>query len=224
MQKFVTTFPDVRTLQLSLGLSLVDGVTRTMQLLGKVLVRLSERPKVKPLYKSSEATYLFFDLPPGNYIVEVRSDDDTPYYQPVDIPIAIPRADLLWPAFPDKDLADQNKPLDDPEQPLAYRQQRATLTLQPTTAYPFSQGATLVRGTVQFNGKPLAAATVQRVEHDQTYRTEENGEFVLFFPKITVAEEQKPITLRATHALHLDIDQDVQLRRGMTVVSNFAMA
>jgi hypothetical protein len=118
-------------------------------------------------------------------------------------------------------LADSSKPLDDPAQPAAYRAQRSAVTLQPSTAYPFPVGATLVRGTVLVDAIPLAAAMVRRVGDDMAYTTGADGEFVLFFPRINGMAET--ITLRASHPLHVDVDRAIQVRRGLTVATTIMM-
>lgn len=226
MAKFKTTSLDIRELRLSLALMLFDRFTRINRLVGNGTVRFADKPLVKPFIpfqKAPEAMFLFFEpLPPGAYTLEVRSDEDnSPYYLPADIPIVLPMPNPLWPAFPDLSLADLNKPLDDPTQPAAYRAQRVAVTLQPSTAYPFPVGTTLVRGRVIADAIPLAAALVQRVGDDMAYTTGDDGEFVLFFPQINGIAET--ITLRASHPLHVDVDHTIQVRRGMTVATTIMM-
>jgi hypothetical protein len=242
---FKTAVPDTRDLTLAVALMLSDRFTEANELTGLVTVRVANQPSVKPFVptqKYGEATFLFFDLPAGAHTLEIRSNreaaddeqreslsselvyfrNEPAYYLGVDIPIVLPPAHALWPAFPDLLLADQTKPLDDPTQPAVFRQQRAAAMLQPTTAYPFSFGATLVRGEVQSAGAPLADASVRRVGDDLDYRTGPDGQFVLFFKSVSGASEM--VTLRASHAAHPDLDQIVVIRRGMTVVQDLAMA
>jgi hypothetical protein len=188
----------------------------------------------RPVRKPPQATFLFFGLLTGDYIAHVRSNMDLPeqtppYYLPADIsitvtdlPITVPVQQPIWPAFPDINLADSTKPLNDPTQNSAYRAQRLAATLQPTTAYPFPAGSTLVRGTVFANGAPLAGATVQSAAADLQYVTGEDGEFVLFFTQISGLEQT--ITLQATHALHPAVQQTTDVHRGMTVTTNIVMA
>jgi len=215
-------------------------------------VRLANKPLVRPfvpLAKAPESTFLFFDLPAGPYTLEVRSNregrsdqDQTrvdeeyylnqpSYYSKADINIVLPMPTARWPAFPDATLADQSKPLDDPNQSVPYRNQRKAATLLPTTAYPFPAGATLVRGTVLSGGAPLNRARVRQVggnplhptgAEDLVYETGPDGEFVLFFSKLNGTS--KTVTLRASHALHLDVDQNVLVRRGLTVAQDIVMA
>jgi hypothetical protein len=231
MAKFQTRFPDIREHKLAFGLTLFDRFTRATHLLGQMTVRLAEMPPVPPFIpfqKSPEAIFLFSGLAPGNYRVEVRSNEedqggnDPPYYVQVDIPVTLPMPHPLWPAFPDVLLADQNKPLDDPTQTAAYRQQRALATLQPTTAYPFPGDATLVRGRVLAGGLPLAGARVGVVGGDLTYNTGTDGEFVLFFPRLNGVSQT--VTLRTEQAAHPTVNQNVVVRRAVTVAVNIVMS
>jgi hypothetical protein len=211
---------DARLLRMRLALSLFDGVTGASELAGITTVRLAGLP-LKPLQKSPDATFVFFQAPAGNQTVEVRSDEDTPYYLDADIDVVLPAAADSWLAFPDSALADPDLPLDDPAQPLAYRQQRAAATLLPSTAYPFPEGATLVRGTVRANNAPLAGASVGRVGADPPYVTGAAGEFVLFVPQ--VSGTSATIDVQAEHPLHPMQAAAVVMRRGMTTVVDFVM-
>jgi hypothetical protein len=231
MANFKTRFPDIQEQKLAFGLTLFDRFTRASQLVGKTTVRLADMPPVPPFLpfqKSPEAIFLFSGLAPGNYRVEVRSNEadqgsnDPPYYAPVDIAVTLPMPHPRWPAFPDALLADQRKPLDDPTQIAAYRQQRALATLQPTTAYPFPEDAILVRGRVLAGGLPLAQATVEVDGGDLNYATGADGEYVLFFTRMTGVTQT--VTLRAVHALHAPVTRTVGLQRGMTVAANIEMS
>ncbi len=240
-----TLEPDVRELKLVFALMLLDRFTETNQLAGRITVRIANQPFDRPfvpLQQPGVATFFFFDLPSAAYTLQVRSnregkvddpvlpqDDEPPYYlsEPpyyfgVDIPIVIPPANDRWPGFPDLLLADQDKPLNDPAQPLVFRQQRARASLQPTNAYPFPAGASLVRGSVLVAGNPVENALVRRVGDDLEYRTARDGHYVLFFNKVKGASE--PITLRSTHPPQPDKDQPVTIQRGMTVTQNIVMA
>jgi hypothetical protein len=166
MPSLSPTQPDVMEFAPSLVLLLFDGITGNGELAGNVVVQIGD---VKALYHNPPATFVFGNLPDGNYVVNVQSQADEPYYLPVNIPIALPSprpADTLWeqppvwPAYPDIVLADPNKALQDPLQTPAYLGQRALATLLPTTAYPFSGGATLVRGSVTVSGRALSGALV----------------------------------------------------------------
>jgi hypothetical protein len=231
MATFKTMVPDIHELKLDFGfvLLLFDRFTHSQQLVGQTAVRLMNMPKVRPFMpfeKRAEATFLFSGLPPADYTVQVRSNEQTSdgrlaYYLPIDFPITIPMPHALWPAFPDITLADQDKLPDDPAQPVAYRAQRQAAALQPSTAYPFPAGATLVRGRILADGLPLSGAVVRRPGDELTYQTETGGEFVLFFENVSGVGET--ITLSATHAPHPDQTQDIKIRRGMTVATNIVM-
>jgi hypothetical protein len=245
MAELKTLDPDVRERKLVFALMLSDQFTETNQLAGRITVSIANqpfRPPFVPVQQPGQANFFFFDLPPALYTLQVRSnsagriDDpntpqldeppyylsERPYYFDVDVPIVFPPAHDHWPAFPDLLAADQTKPLNDLTQPVAFRQQRALAALQPTTAYPFPIGATLVRGAALVGGLPVANARVRRVADDLEYLTGPDGEFVLFFKKVVGASEQ--ITLRATHAPQPDKDQAVTIRRAMTVSQNIVLA
>lgn len=245
MAELLTLNPDVLEFRLVFALMLSDRFTETNQLAGRITIRIANQPFVKPyvpVQQPGQATFFFFDLVPGAYTLQVRSNQEgkiddpnhpqadeppyylsePPYYFNVDVPILFPLAHTLWPAFPDLLSANQDKPLDDPTQPAPFRQQRAVAALQPTTAYPFPSGATLVRGTVLAGGLPVANARVRRVNDDLEYLTGPDGQFVLFFKDVNGAGED--ITIRATHAPQPDKDQIVRIRRGMTVAQDIVMA
>lgn len=217
--------------ELSFALLAWDRFTGANTLAGETRVSLANHPLRAPFIsyqKLPEATFLFFNLQPGNYTVAVQSNQDAglnkapAFYLPKEIPVSLPLLSPLWPAFPEVSLADPSLPLDDPNQPAAYRAQRLAAALQPSTAYPFPADATLVRGTVMASNQPLAGASVRRVSDDLVYLTADDGEFVLFFKNLSGIGEA--ITLRASHDDYPDIDHNIEARRGMTVVANITMA
>jgi len=252
--------PDVREIRLgstngTYGFALVvkDRFTRAPQLLGSIIVRVANKPLGKPFLpyaKPGEATFLFRGLPPGAYDVQVQSNAppdadnsatrswrEPPYYQDTSIHVQLPMTNVLWPAFPDAYLANQGKPLDDPTQPAAYRQQHLAAMLQPAPAYPFPPAATLVRGIVRSGAQPLEDVRVAiiaappipgkppgyvRADQDIECRTREDGEYVLYFPEVVGKNEQ--FTLRATHSSGTSVDSSVRVWRGITVTSNIALA
>jgi len=248
MAQLKTLNPDVREQKLVFALMLLDRFTESNQTLGQLTVRIANQPfepPFVPVQQPGQASFVFFDLPPAAYTLQVRSNQDgkvvdakppqedeppyyylsePPYYFPVDIPIVVPPANGQWPAFPDLLLADQTKPLDDPTQPAAFRDQYTLATLQPTTSYPFPTGASLLRGRVLASGNPLGNARVRRIDINDglEYRTGPDGYYVLFFNKVKGADEQ--ITVRASHVFQPDKDQLVTIRRGMTVTQNIVMA
>jgi hypothetical protein len=227
MALFETTNPDIFELRLGLAVQFFDRLTRVSRLFGKIRVRLAGS-SLEPFPKPDQATFLFFDLQPGAYTVEVRSNRDgglgaePPYYLAANIAINLPLTNPLWPAFPDVYVANQNLPLDDPGQSAIFRTQRSSVMLNPTVAYPFPSGSTLVRGTVLAGGNRLVNARIRRVGDTREYTTGTDGEYVLFFNEINGLSEA--ITLRTSHPLHADVDQAVEIQRGRTVVRNFIMA
>jgi hypothetical protein len=242
MATLVPLFSEPRQLTLSFALMLLDGFTGGSQLMGlypgrdqeqedqagaatpEGLARLARRTTVRiagrtvvPRRREGDATFLFFGLTPGAYTFEVRS----PYYEPRDIPLALPRPEPRWPAFPDITLANETIPLNSPLQPAVYRAQRALVTLQPVAGYPFPAGATLVRGSVRAGSQPLAGAEVRRQGFPTASTTTAAGEYVLFFHD--VPGNGQTITLEASHPLHAAVAAPVGIVRGLTVVKDFAL-
>jgi hypothetical protein len=193
--------------QVAFVLELYDGFTGLAELAGEVSVRVTVREDAWK--KPNHAQFLFFSLAPGSYVVTVASGPATPYYAPASIPIAVPAAGQLWPAFPDRTVADPTKLLDDPTQTAAYLAQRAQATLAPTAQYPVPAGAS------------LAGATVVHVGGTEQYVTGADGQFVLFFD--SVAGTGQPAALQAVCAPHPAQTITVTLLRGMTVSGDIAM-
>ena len=103
--------------------------------------------------------YLFLDLPGDTYTVQVRSD----YYFDEETEISL------------HDL--------DPKNPVV------NVTLMPKPSYPFSPGATLIRGKMyDSRGKAVSGAKVRVKEKDVENKTRERGEFVLYFEPLTEDE------------------------------------
>jgi hypothetical protein len=122
----------------------------------------------------------------------------------------------LWPAFPDRSLANPNLPLGDPGQTAAYKAQLAAATLLPTTSYPFPPGSTLIRGSILHGGLPLAGATVQQAGGtDPAYVTGADGQFVLFLSNPPGLPET--LTINAKHAALADGSAILTVIRGQTV-------
>ena len=242
MAVFKTQHTDKRELKLSNGFALMifDRFTHLQQYVGEISVSLAGKPSVRPylpFQKKEAATFLFFGLSNDTYTVQVRSNEDTfdrkpAYYFPVDLKIKVPRPHETWPAFPDATLADPDKPLDDPAQAAEYIDQRKRVTLQPTAAYPFPDGSTLVRGTVRASagGAGVENAIVQRIpagesadeqqqakeDFDLEYRTAKDGQFVLFFRH--AGGVAKNILIRAAHN-QITKDQTVTIQRGMVTIA-----
>jgi hypothetical protein len=206
--------------QVAFVLELYDGFTGLADLAGEVTVEVAGHEN--GWQKPNVAQFVFFLLTPGSYTASVASSPLTPNYAPASIPITVPAAGSLWPAFPDRTLADPTKLLDDPTQTAAYLAQRAQATLAPTVQYPFPTGASLARGTVTAAGAPLAGAKVTRVGGTEQYVTAADGQYVLFFD--SVAGTGQSATLQAVCAPHPNQAITVTLLRGMTVSGDIAMA
>lgn len=204
-----------------LVLRLFDAFTKSDRLAGPVtaIVAAAENG----FTAGDKGTFVFRTLAPGPHTIDVASVPEWPYYVPVSIPVTLPTSSAMWPAYPDQALANPARMLDDPLQPVAYRNQRAFAALRPSTRYPFPLDATLIRGTVRAGGNPLADATVFRVgSSDLSYVTGADGEFVLFIQ--TPPHDTQTVTVRATHLGKPDVDVSVDVRRAMTVATNIAMA
>jgi hypothetical protein len=99
MAKFKTTDQDRRELQLCFALVLFDQFTEQNHLLGKMMVRIVNQPLEKlflPLQKAPDAVFAFLHLSPGDYIAEIESDEDTPYYRKASIVFRLPMPSERW--------------------------------------------------------------------------------------------------------------------------------
>jgi len=222
---FATAVPDERVVELDFGLLLRDPVTRSGPLPGVLQVRVSgwpDLPKYRPLVKEEQGAVLFFGLPAGNYVFEVRCHDITPFYRPVDIAATVPFGTTpRWPVFPDIGLANLSLMLDDPAQPAAYHAQRTQAELVVTNQYPFAADVTLLRGTVLSGGVPLANAVVTRVVDGATYTTGSDGQYVLIFPTIVGSAEN--FAIKAEHTTHLPVNTLLRVARDTTTLTDFTL-
>jgi hypothetical protein len=223
---FATAVPDERDLQLDFGLLLRDPVTRGAPLPGTLEVRLAgwpDAPRYRPLVKEEQGVVLFFGLPAGTHVFEVRCSDARPFYKPVDITATLPFGTTpRWPVFPDIGLADLALMLDDPTQPLAYRTQRKQAELVVTSEYPGAADVTLLRGTVMAGGVALANALVTRTSDGATYTTGSDGQYVLNFP--TIVGSAQNFAIKAEHSAHLPVSQIVRVARDTTTLTDFILA
>lgn len=209
-------------LNVQFAVLLRDQFADSDDLLGQIEVRASD---VVAYRKGMSGLFWFQSVTPGVQDLSVQSLEQPPYYLPATISLTIPNppppapaARNPWPAYPDISLADLNLPLGDPGQPAAYRKERADVTLSPTVAYPFPEGATLIRGTVTHAGQALAEATVTLAGSvDPAYKTASDGEFVLYWKDAPGVP--KEVTLHVTAPNLQAKDQPVTIRRGLTVVS-----
>jgi len=118
-------------------------------------INLSLSDKKRKTVKNPSGYYLFLDLPSETYTVQIKSDI---YF---DENIQVKLSDI------------------DPKKP------EEEIVLKPNPAYPFPNGATLIRGKVvdQAN-KPIRNATVQIIEKNLNTLTTDEGEFALYFPQL----------------------------------------
>jgi hypothetical protein len=210
---FPTLQGESRELEVQFALLLLDGVTNSGDLVGEVTVTSGT---IGGEQKNSSGTFLFNGLKTGPLSFAVTCGIYTPYYLPTTINITLPMTNPLWPAYPDKNIANETLPLGDPGQTAAYIAQRQAATLLPTTQYPFLPGTTLIRGTVLHTGQPLAGATVQEASgSDPGYITSADGTFVLFLSNPPGLPEQ--VTVNATAAGLPAASGQVTVMRGLTV-------
>lgn len=203
----------IQVVSLQFALLLRDGFADSDQLLGDVTVTAGT---IAGKQKDSSGAFLFFDLKPGPQSFAISSGTYTPYYQPAKVVVTVPMPSALWPAFPDRTLADPTLPLGDPGQTAAYKAQRQRATLLPSTGYPFSAGTTLIRGSVMHAGLPLAGAVVQQTgSSDPAYTTGADGQFVLFVSSPPGLPQA--VTVNAKSAGLADGNANVTVVRGLSV-------
>jgi hypothetical protein len=206
--------PVVDRIRVQAGFVLVlrDAVTGQDTLRGDVHARSGV---VAAERQGHSGRFVFPALPDGEQIITVASGRWTPFYRSTEIRVTLPMTSPTWPSFPDLARADPGLMLDDPAQPDEYRRQRAAVALAPTTAYPFTGGATLLRGTVRAAGQPVADATVSRIGGDEVpYLTGPDGEFVLFLP---AARLTQTIGVRVARDGQADHDEDgIEMIGGQT--------
>lgn len=164
----------------SFAVWLVDDFTGANPATGMTV--LIKEPYRKGILNSS-GYYLFLDLDDSaKYTIAVESD--SPLY-----------------AISEKivDLAILN------QDPIFQKNPVVSITLVPTTSYPFPLQATLVRGIIHTKvptpgggneKQPVAAAQVRIPERNLTYLTDERGDYVFYLKDILteniVEEEQQP--------------------------------
>lgn len=204
--RFIAYEGDSRTTQLSLAVQVIDAFT-TLPPEVPIRVRLKELLSARPL-RSISGFYCFEGketvvvdgtprtrtlIPDGNYTLVVESD---PIYG--NWYFNSESAVVVTSLFPTPVVLPMN-----PIQPPL-----AVVRLRPTPAYPFAANATLVRGKVLQAGQDAEDAVVS-TDYDEVdpqdstqpvsvhieTTTDQNGEFVLFFKRLFLANQA--ITLRA---------------------------
>lgn len=111
----------------------------------------------KPL-RNLSGYFVFQDLPTGKFTLTASAD----YFFPLQMPLTV------------ADVVKLGK------SPLL------TVTLTPSPGYPFPSGATLLRGMARNKqGMAVQGAVITAAGTDAVTQTAANGEFVLFFRKLT---------------------------------------
>lgn len=111
-----------------------------------------------------------------------------------------------------------------------------TVKLAPSTAYEFPAGATLLRGVVTDpSDEPLPDTAVSATGTESETRTDENGEYVLFFDPVTdddvavrsgtsvVQADGDPPELTVDHADHGTTSQSLEDAAGHSIVEEGAV-
>jgi hypothetical protein len=152
------------TKNLSLAINLVDNFTKEPPV-GKISVALLDE-KYKAV-KNPSRYYLFLNLPAKEYTIQIRSDFYVDQNSLVKISPIDPEAGI------DEKIGQIIK----------------DVILEPTPAYPFPKGATLIRGMVlNHKEKPVPYAKVTMTEKGLSTLTTEKGEYVFYFQKFTSAD------------------------------------
>lgn len=137
--------------------------------------------------KNLSGYYLFTDMIVGNYDVVITSD----FYFPEETTVDISSLDL--------------------------KEAVVEIALKPTSAYPFPDSATLVRGLVKNTG-PLINAQVRVIDKPIETITDERGEFVLYFKGI----KKEDITIEIkkhgnTKTVHTTIEEGKTTSMGIII-------
>lgn len=178
VKQFIAYAGDEIKSALSLAIRLTDEFTKTAPLSG-VLVRLKEKPDVKPI-RNLSGYYCFNDLAkadgPKSFHLVIESERvKSNYYVPVELgPISLP--------FPD--------PVTSPAPPNT-KEPVINVILKPSAVYPFPKNSSLIGGTLRDNnGVAVSGAAVVgrylatgETATNETL-TDRNGEFMMFLKKI----------------------------------------
>lgn len=157
----MNTVTELRDTRLSMAISLTDRYTNK-QPVGKMSVSLEGEPY--KAVKNLSGYYLFLDIPIKAYVIQVRSDFYFDRNQPVTLSSIDPQSSM--------------------EEKLKKIVQE--IELEPNPAYPFPNGATLIRGIVTDQAEnPVTKASVKIVEKGMVTLTSEKGEYVFYFPPLT---------------------------------------
>jgi len=157
----MNTVTEPRDARLSMAISLTDKYTNK-QPIGKTSVSLKDESY--KAVKNPSGYYLFLDIPIKAYVIQVRSD----FYFDENPPVT------LSPIDPKSSMKEKLKKI------------VQEIELEPNPAYPFPNGATLIRGIVTDQAEnPVPNASVRIVEKGMATSTSEKGEYVFYFPPLT---------------------------------------
>lgn len=155
---------DVFSDSVTMAVSLIDKYTGDKPF-GAVSVSLKGEA-YKPV-KNPSGYYVFLNIPVKTYIVQVRSD----YYLDNDFTA------ILTPPKPGDTFTD------------ILQEITREIPLDPTPAYPFPNGATLIRGIVKnLADTPVPNASVTLVERALSTFTNKNGEYVFYLNNLTSSD------------------------------------
>ena len=138
--------------------------------------------------KNHSGYYLFLNLPDNEYKVRVKCE----YYF--------------------------NEETDKIKLPLPKPQDPVKITLKPKPTYPFTSGATLIRGLVQdSNGNSVSGAKVEVTRKEVSNKTTIKGEFVLYFKALSeddiiIEDSKRFVKGNADATLHLKATHDSKTR------------
>lgn len=195
MAQMDRTFLERHSTKLSLAVFILDDYTGK-NAIGRVNVSLKgqEEKPVKPV-KNPSSYYLFLNLPNNTYTVHVHSDN---YFDK--------NSDII-------NLAEL-----DPKNPVV------NITVKPTPSYPFPHGTTLIRGMVcDLTGNAVPDARIDVREKGVWNRTNEKGEFALYFGSLTEDEIIKEDGKRFVKGnggkiIRLEVKyKDVAIMRGLEI-------
>ncbi|RLI73950.1 hypothetical protein DRP04_15235 [Archaeoglobales archaeon] len=171
---------------------------------GRIKGRVNVHVNCRKAIKNRSGYHIFLNLPYETCTVSVTSD----FYFDEEVEVDLSALDPLNPVV--------------------------SVTLKPNPAYPFSPGATLIRGIVcDSDGKPVSNAVV-RVGNKET-RTSEKGEFVLYFKlkkeDIVKVNGKKFVKGNNGKMLHIEVfhskgscTAEVEVEEGKTVNLNLYLS
>lgn len=176
---------------LSIAIFLIDDYSKKRPL-GRV--RVSIKDKTYNATKNPSGYYIFLSLPPNKYTIQVSSDFYF-YHNTQKIDVIHPD-----PAETKEDFI---------------KRAQKEIVLKPNPTYPFPDKTTLIRGIVQDqNEKPVQDAILKITEKNFETKTNENGEYVIYFKSL----EEKKIHVEITHSSGLSGNEELEVEEGTTKI------